>query len=42
MLEKIGRSNKWMALIAILTLALVAYFCVYLPYLKKDSNALSK
>ena len=32
MFEKIGKSNKWMGLIAVLTLAIVAYALIYKPY----------
>ena len=32
MLEKIGKSNKIMALVSIVTLAIVAYVLVYKPW----------
>lgn len=40
MLDKIGKSNKWMAVIAIATLAIVAYALVYQPWkAKKEGQA---
>lgn len=37
-LEKIGKSNKIMALVAIVTLAIVAYVLVYKPWQAKQTQ----
>lgn len=39
MLDKIGKSNKWMAVIAIATLAIVAYALIYVPKKQKKDTA---
>lgn len=39
MLDKIAKSNKIMALVSILTLAIVAWVLVYKPYTAKKKNA---
>lgn len=39
MLEKIAKSNKIMAVIAIATLAIVAYVLVYKPWRASQDNA---
>lgn len=38
MLDKIAKSNKIMALVSILTLAIVAWVLVYKPYKAKKQN----
>lgn len=39
-LEKIGKSNQIMALVAVATLAIVAYVLVYKPWkAEKENNA---
>lgn len=39
-LEKIGKSNQIMALVAVVTLAIVAYVLVYKPWkAEKENNA---
>lgn len=39
MLEKIAKSNKIMALVALATLAIVAYVLVYKPWKAKQEQA---
>ena len=39
MLDRIAKSNKIMALVAIATLAIVAYVLVYQPWKAKQKNS---